>query len=137
MREGVLYRIRCDDCKSKGRDVEYWGETGRDSYTRGGEHIKGCKEKNEENALWKHIEGGHRGENKGDEIFSMKVEKGFRKPLARQIREGVEIELSGAILLNSKSEWNNARIPRIIIEEGEKQSEDTESGLGNKATREQ
>ena len=60
----------------------------------------------------------------------MKVEKGFKKPLARQIREGVEIEMSEATLLNSKSEWNHARIPRIIIEEGERQSEDTESGLG-------
>ena len=34
--------------------------------------------------------------------------------------------------MNSKSEWYHSRIPRIVIEAGEKQSEDLESGLGNK-----
>ena len=115
MKEGVLYRIKCDDCRTKGKEVEYWGETGRDGYTRGGDHLKGCNNQNEDNALWKHLEGDHKGEGKGNEIFSMRVEKGFKKPLARQIREGVEIELSKATLLNSKSEWNSARIPRIVI----------------------
>ena len=37
------------------------------------------------------------------------------------------------VLLNSKSEWHNSRIPRIIVEEGEKQIEDVESGLGKKS----
>ena len=79
------------------------------------------------------MEGEHRGENKGDEIFSMRVEKSFRKPLTRQIREGVEIEMSQATLLNSKSEWNNSKIPRIVIEEGERQVEDIESELGGES----
>ena len=46
MKESILYRITCDDCKGKGRKVEYWGETGRDGYVRGGEHIQGCEDKN-------------------------------------------------------------------------------------------
>ena len=62
----------------------------------------------------------------------MRVEKSFKKPLARQIREGVEIEMSREVLMNSKSEWNSARIPRIVIEEGERQTEDSESGLGRR-----
>ena len=66
----------------------------------------------------------------------MKVEKGFRKAPARQISEGVEIEMAEGTLLNSKSEFNNARIPRIVIEEGEKQIEDRESGLGNQVEKE-
>ena len=66
----------------------------------------------------------------------MQVERGFRKPLARQIREGVEIEMSVNILMNSKSVWNSSRIPRIVIEEGEKQVEDCESGLGKKGEEE-
>ena len=109
--------------------------TGRDGYVRGGEHLKGWSEQSDENALWKHLEGAHRGENKGNKIFSMKVERGFRKALARQISEGVAIEMSEGELLNSKSEWNNSRIVRIIIEEGERQTEDTESGLGGKSER--
>ena len=135
MKESILYSIKCEEYSTRGKQAEYWGETGRDGYVRGGEHLKGCKEKNEENALWKHIEGEHRGEDRGDEMFTMKIEKGFRKALARQISEGVSIEMCEGILLNSKSEWNNSKIPRIIIEEGEKQREDKDSGLGNKSER--
>ena len=68
MRESVLYKIECDECKTRGKVAEYWGETGRDGYARGGEHLKGCKEGNEKNALWKHISGEHRGEERGSEI---------------------------------------------------------------------
>ena len=66
----------------------------------------------------------------------MKMEKGFKKPLARQIREGVEIEMSRDTLMNGKSEWNSSRIPRIVIEEGERQVEDLESALGKKGEQE-
>ena len=69
MKEGVVYQIRCEDCKTKGKEVEYWGETGRDSYARGGEHLKGCREESEENALWKHLEGEHRGKTRGMRYF--------------------------------------------------------------------
>ena len=132
MKESVLYSIKYDDCTEKGRETKYWGEAGRDGFVRGGEHLKGCAEKCEDNALWKHLSGEHRGEEKGSEIFSMKIERGYKKALARQISEGVEIEMSGGTLLNSKSEWRNSRIPRIVIEEGEKQREDRENGLGRK-----
>ena len=133
MKESVLYNIRCEECKVNGRKAEYWGETGRDGYIRGGEHLKGCESKNEDNALWKHIEGDHRGENRGNEIFIKRIEKGYKKPLARQISEGVQIEMCEGVLMNSKAEWHNSRIPRIIIEEGDEQVEDLESGLGKKS----
>ena len=119
----------------KGEKIRLLGGDGDGWIRKRGEHLKGCSEQSDENALWKHLEGAHRGENKGNEIFSMKVERGFRKALARQISEGVAIEMSEGELLNSKSEWNNSRIPRIIIEEGERQTEDTESGLGGMSER--
>ena len=28
MKEGVLYRIKCDECKTKGKEVDYWGKQG-------------------------------------------------------------------------------------------------------------
>ena len=107
MKESVLYSIRCNECERGERKVEYWGETGRDCFSRGGEHLAGCREKRDDNPMWKHISDTHDG-LRGDEIFTMRMEKVFRKPLARQIREGVEIEMSEQILMNSKSEWNSA-----------------------------
>ena len=77
--------------------------------------------------MWKHIWESHEGEG-GEEQFTMRMEVGFRKPLARQIREGVEIECSKGELMNSKSEWFNSGIPRIVIETGEQQTEDQECG---------
>ena len=81
--------------------------------------------------MWKHVWDKHNGEGE-EKMFEMRMEMGFKKPLARQIREGVEIEMCEKQLMNSKSEWNNSRIPRIIIEEGEKQREDESTGLGRK-----
>ena len=69
-------------------------------------------------------------------MFEMRLERGYKKPLARQIREGVEIDTSSSTLMNTKAEWNNARIPRIIIEEGETQKEDVTSGLGRQNEKE-
>ena len=46
MKENVLYSIKCEECRIRGRQSEYWGETGRDGYVRGGEHLKRCDEKN-------------------------------------------------------------------------------------------
>ena len=61
MKQSVLYSIKCEDCKERGKRIEYWGETGRDGFVRGGEHIKGCREKSEKNALYKHLVGDHGG----------------------------------------------------------------------------
>ena len=64
--------------------------------------------------------------------FRMKVLRSHKTPLTRQIQEGVEINNSTAnIIMNSKGEWNGSRIPRVVIEVGEKlqeEIEDTETG---------
>ena len=109
--------------------MEYWGETGRDGFSRGEEHVAGCRNKLDDNPMWKHVWEHHDGVG-GEELFTMRMEHSFPKPLVRQIREGVEIEMSRGTLMNSKSEWNNSRIPRIVIETGEKLEEEQESGLG-------
>ena len=115
--------------------AEYWGETGRNCYLRGGEHWKGLRDKDEENAFWKHTWAKHRGEI-DPEMFEMKLEGSFKKPLSRQIREGVELEMSVAtMVMNSKSEWNHSRIPRIVIETGEELKNDNESGIGSNRER--
>ena len=116
MKENALYKIICKECRKKEIRSEYWGETGRNCFLRGGEHIEGLKNKEEDNALWKHTWDVHDGEGNSD-TFEMKLEKTFKKPLERQIREGVELEMCTAdIVMNSKAEWNGSRIPQIIIE---------------------
>ena len=61
------------------------------------------------------------------------LEGTLKKNLQRQIREGVELEMSTAnVIMNSKSEWNNSKIPRIVIESRENQTTDQGSGLGSK-----
>ena len=82
------------------------------------------------NRLWKHFQIHHGGELRREDL-EMKVVKTHRSPLSRQIHEGVEIEVNKAdLLMNSKSEWNQSRLPRIVIESGETLMEDEESGLG-------
>ena len=93
--------------------------------------MTGFSQQREDNPMWKHVWETHGGKGEVG-IFKMKMERGFKKPLARQIREGVEIETSRNNLMNSKAEWNNSCIPRIIIEEGEQQTEDDSSGLNKK-----
>ena len=39
-KENALYRITCKECKKADVTSEYWGETGRNCYLRGGEHWK-------------------------------------------------------------------------------------------------
>ena len=111
MKENALYKIQCIECKSKKVISEYWGETGRNCYLRGGEHIKGLRNRDEDSALWKHTWERHEGVG-NERMYEMKLEKSFRKPLERQIREGVEIEMSKAdYIMNSKAAWMVAGSP--------------------------
>ena len=60
----------------------------------------------------------------------MEVVESHRSPLNRQVHEGVELDMNGAeIILNSKSEWNNCGIPRVMIEVGDEVEEDGGSGM--------
>ena len=67
-----------------------------------------------ENALWKHCANVH-----GEEIqdFSMTVVDRCRSdPMKRQILEAIRIQkVPQERSMNSRSEWNTARIPRVQI----------------------
>ena len=92
-----------------GKKAEYWGESARNGFCRGKEHVKGLESENEKAPLWRHdvvFQGGM----KEVDWYCMKVKKSHRTPLQRQIEEGVEIESSVAqIILNSKGEWNGSK----------------------------
>ena len=128
-REGVVYTIVCTKCEQEGKKAEYWEETFRTGYERGEEHVAGLESKYEKNPLCKHSFLHHRGElERGD--MKMIIVESHRSALNRQIHEGVELEMNKAdIILNSKSEWNNSGIPRIVIEVGDEVEEDDNSGM--------
>ena len=110
--------LRCDRCKSRNVTANYYGESSRTPYLRGREHLQGQLKANEDNPLAKH-DMVHHGGVLGP--YSMKVIRKHKAPLARQLHESTEIEMSTAsIIMNSKGEYNGARVPRITLEVGNK-----------------
>ena len=106
------YRIECETCQLAGVVSLYEGETGRNGYTRGKEHLDALRLEDEENALWKHCLIQHNGEKAK---FSMKVLGVFYTCLVRQVNEGVQIQRSRAqCLMNSKSEFHKHPVVRIV-----------------------
>ena len=62
-------------------------------------------------ALWKHCLVAHGGERVE---FSMKVVGTFQSCLARQVNEGVRIKRSRAQLMNSKGEFHQHPVVRVV-----------------------
>ena len=91
----------------------YIGETARNLYTRGKEHIKNYKSKQKDSFIYKHQEDKHEGQ---PAEFDAKVTNQFRDCLSRQVSEAVEIRRSGPNVLNSKSEWHQPALFRVQSE---------------------
>ena len=110
-RNNVVYEIECDRCGSR-----YVGETARNGYTRGKEHLKLLNDKDRSSRLWKHCEDRHEGET---QHFTMIIKKTFQQDtMLRQIREAVEIKaISEEKSMNCRDEMNTVYIPRARIEE--------------------
>ena len=129
------YRIRCNVCKNAHKIVDYEGETGCNCYSRGLEHQDGLRNEQEDNPLWKHCTLVHGGD-KVD--FTMTALGSFRSCLKRQVNESVRISSSQAdILLNSKSEFHQAPLTRLVAftglhgEQGEDQAGQAFPGAGD------
>ena len=112
MKNGSGYTIICETCLRVGKDTRYEGETGKNCYTRGRQHLDALRLEDEENALWKHCLVEHNG-LKAE--FSMKALGTFFSCLVRQINEAVRIEMSPAdCVMNSKAEWHQAPLVRVV-----------------------
>ena len=111
-KNGIGYSIRCDTCLRAGKVMNYEGESGKNGYTRGRQHLDSLRRRDEENALWKHCIVEHNGELAE---FSMKTIGVFSSCLARQINEAVRIAMSKSdCIMNSKSEFHQAPLVRVI-----------------------
>ena len=108
------YRLICKTCKERNRTKIYEGETSRSARSRSKEHLSGLINKNTNNVLYKHKQIDHSNEEM--EII-MEITNTFKDPLTRQANEGVRInKREKTELLNSKTEFNHPKIPRITIE---------------------
>ena len=109
-RPGVGYRIVCTLCGSAGIVSQYQGESGRNLFTSGKEHLKEFRAKNSSNCMVIHSQKHHGGSN----VFTYKIEPTgvFRTPLDRQLDESMRLKYSGAnIIMNSGSEWRESQSP--------------------------
>ena len=107
----VGYSVKCMDCIEGGDEVVYNGETARNAYTRGGEHVAKART----NFMTAHAVEKHLGVLPR---YQMNVIGRFRKDaMIRQITDAVHISNTNPKnSLNSKTEWNYVRIPQIRVE---------------------
>ena len=71
-RENVTYEIKCNKCQ-----YIYIGETSRNGYTRGREHLSALRKRDRESALYKHLVSEHHNtindRNNGTKGFIMNI----------------------------------------------------------------
>ena len=110
-KEGIVYQIECDECK----DI-YIGESARNGFTRGKEHMQTYKNKCKSSIMYRHSKDKHK-EFKGKTKFNMKITGIYRNdPTLRQVTEGTKIQNSNQNhLINNKTEWNSGGIVSMSI----------------------
>ena len=107
-KNSICYEVKCKVCENS-----YFGETSRNLYTRGREHVKKLEKKDVSSFMQKHQNEVHNGE---PVQFEMRVVKSFKDPLSRQITEAVLIKNAGAGVLNSKAEFHQPPLVTIRSE---------------------
>ena len=106
-RTGVGYEISCNLCEQIVCS-KYAGESGKNLFCRGEEHVADAERKAADKPLWKHIKEKHGGriEITIFEHFSMKRTGIFVKPQRRKANEGVRIShLNPDTRMNSRDEF--------------------------------
>ena len=118
--DSVGYRGVCKECKKENISSAYIGETGKNLFIRSKQHVSGLRNKNTENAFYKHWQNCHEvpleNESRRMNNYEFRVDGNFRDAMARQINEMVRMTNFQGTLLNSKSEWNAPPIVRITAE---------------------
>jgi len=114
-KEGIVCEGMCIECKNSGKRSIYVGETGRSAYTRGRQHMDAMDnpESYKSNAFVKHMVEEH---DSRVVDFKVNVMGSYRKPLERQVREGVEIWRTEAdTVMNSKMDHYQPVMRRVTF----------------------
>ena len=123
-----MYEISCGVCKDKSTDKPssiYVGESSRSAYERGNEHLDKLASLNSSSHMLRHMVDMHKGENFEQVKWGMFIVKFLRSAFERQIEEAVRIEkvADSGNILNSKSEYNNCTLPRLVTKIGDPEKE--------------
>ena len=88
-------------------------------HCRSKEHVSKFNSKSEkirsESPFYKHLlntHGGKEDEKEFSEYFEVQILKAYQKPFTRLVEEGTYITSHKGELLNSKSEWHQAKVVR-------------------------
>ena len=111
-RRGAGYEIICKSCV--GVVARYSGQTGRNCYVRGKEHLRGYTNRKEGNVLWEHDKEFHGGE--GETEFKMVVGRVYgRDNTRRMVNEAARIEGNDGVVMNSRNEYKQSCLPRVVV----------------------
>ena len=111
-RGNVQYQMECQQCPEGDKSV-YIGETSRNLFTRGKEHMSKYVNQKEDSFILRHQEERHAS---NPATFDAEVTASFRDCLSRQVSEGVHIRRSKVNTMNSKSEWHQPALWRVRSE---------------------
>ena len=92
----------------------YVGESARSIFERAQEQRQDAVDAKDDSHIYKHWRITH-PELQEPPKFNIKMVQSFQDALSRQIGEGVRIDLRSGNVLNSKSEYNRCRLPRLTI----------------------
>ena len=107
--DNITYQIKCSQCK----DI-YIGESSRNAYTRGKEHLYQMEKKDKDSIMLRHYNHKHR-ENETP-TFKMTILGTYRNALDRQISEAVKISRTPRdTLINNKSEFRQNKMMRTEL----------------------
>ena len=145
-KRNILYEIKCLTCEKKimeeieaaTEDEEkrkelkecaniptYIGESSRSAYERGFEHLEKLTSLNSKSQMLRHVVDKHENENVEKVQWGMRIIKYMKSAFERQIEEAVTIERKAkeGEILNSKCEYNQTTLPRLITRIGDREAE--------------
>ena len=105
---------------------KYIGESSRSAYERGWEHLDKLASLSSKSMMLKHLLSEHEDQDMADVQWGMFVTSFKRSAFERQLEEAVLIDneyRSNHKILNSRAEWNNSALPRLVAKIGTTEDE--------------
>ena len=116
-KNNIGYEKHCVPCEQMGKSAIYYGETGKNMYTRDMGHKRDIISADLNTPLIKHNLNVHNQVN--DVQFKTIITKSFKSALERGNNEGIRIRESAAdFILNSRSEFIQPALTRQITKIG-------------------